>query len=725
MVLFMSDWGREGALPDYTTKNTSFIVLASYYKSMGIRNHAFMLALVDKSLKGVDPHDPNLSLEVLGKIAKEQTINPWYWFREVARVPSIGGGNPGYLIANRGVIAALWCYFNHVTAYLVQPRQTGKSLAMELLIVYLCEVGCRKTKIGLLTRSERLRTSTLEKIKETDSCLPAALNFQRKDDARNTFRYTVNALGNRFTAYLPSGSEKTADALGRGFTMSNVFGDEIPFCSNAHITIPTLLPTAIAARNEAKKNGGFYGILFLTTAGNRRTKEGAYMYNKQASAARWSEVFFDTEDAEDLEKVTRANSRGTTLRGDGVFEISITMDHRQLGKTDDWLIDAAEVTGSTGDQLRMDYFNEWVAGSSEHPLSPALQAKINAVKRNVMYSDVSKTAGYIIRWYVPQNEINKRMNKNTIITVDSSDSSGGDDIALIISDTETGEVLGTGTFNYTSINKWSKWLFGLLMRFPKTVLCVEKKSSGMAVMDTVVDMLIEMKINPFKRLFNMVVNNYKSNPKLYLEMEGAVARGDITNFYHKHKKHFGFNTSAFGITSRNALYGNLKEAVTLTGHLIADSELKGQLLDLVEHNNRIDHTSDGSDDLVIAWLLAYWVMTQGSNLSYYGLDPLVILRRVPIEISVEVEEDPTALAHALRQEQLKDEIIKLKRKFNEVKDPAMRYALKRKIVSYAKQIDTDVMSMEFQPEQVLQSLKDDKMLKRDSTASKSVNTFGW
>ena len=725
MILFFNDWGKyQGARPDYETKNKSFIQLASYYKSMGVKNHAFMLALYDQSLRGVDPHDPNLSLNVLGKIAKEQTLNPWYWFREVCRVPSIGGGEAGFLKANRGIIAALWCYFNHTTAYLIQPRQTGKSLAMELLVIYLSEVGCRKTKIGLLTRSEKLRVSTLEKIKEADKALPPALNFQGKSDARNTFKYTVNALKNSFTALLPSGSEKTADALGRGFTMGNVFGDEIPFCPNAHITIPTLLPASIAARNAIKKLGGFYGILFLTTAGNRRTKEGAYMFNRQSNAASWTEMFLDADNEEELEKIVRGNSRGTTLRGDGINEITITMNHRQLGKTDEWLIDAAEITGSTGDQLKMDYFNQWVAGSSEHPLSPALQAKISEVKKTVAYSDLDKTSGYVIRWYIEQDKIKARMAKNVLISVDSSDAGGGDDIALSIVDTETGEVLGAGNFNYTSIHLWSKWLYALLMRFKGATLIVEKKSSGGSIMDTVVDLLVESGENPFKRVFNMVVNNYRSDPKLFLEMEGAWSTNKITAFYHKHKKHFGFNTSGAGITSRSALYGNLKEAVTLTGHLINDDTLKNQILNLITKNNRVDHKPDEHDDSVISWLLSYWVMTSATNVKYYGIDALSILRRVPIEPSKIVDEDPSAVAHKQRQKDIKDEIQRLKKYFGTITDPAMKYAIQNKIVAYAKQIDSTDNDIDYQPEQVLQSLREQKQLTVDKKRNR-IRSFGW
>ena len=50
-VLFKKDWAEQGALPDWTTKNQSFIELAGLYREMGVENYAFILALHDQGLK--------------------------------------------------------------------------------------------------------------------------------------------------------------------------------------------------------------------------------------------------------------------------------------------------------------------------------------------------------------------------------------------------------------------------------------------------------------------------------------------------------------------------------------------------------------------------------------------------------------------------------------------------------------------------------------------------
>ena len=92
MILFLEDWQKyPTAIIDYETKNKSFVRQAAVYRLMGVQNHAFLLALINPRLQGVDPHDPNLTLEQQMEVAIECRINPWYFFREVARAPGMAG----------------------------------------------------------------------------------------------------------------------------------------------------------------------------------------------------------------------------------------------------------------------------------------------------------------------------------------------------------------------------------------------------------------------------------------------------------------------------------------------------------------------------------------------------------------------------------------------------------------------------------------------------------
>ena len=58
-----------------STNNKSFVLMHQYLKSIGIKNNKFMLALLDKDLAGVDPHDPKLNQFMKQKILRECMAN--------------------------------------------------------------------------------------------------------------------------------------------------------------------------------------------------------------------------------------------------------------------------------------------------------------------------------------------------------------------------------------------------------------------------------------------------------------------------------------------------------------------------------------------------------------------------------------------------------------------------------------------------------------------------
>ena len=170
MILFYEDWQKyPTAKPHLTTKAESYLELAKIYKAMGIENHMFHLALVDQSLEFVDPHSDDLTLEQMAAITVECKINPWYFFREVARVPAGSGADAAPLQANRANIAAFWCFFNHATIFLIQPRQTGKSISIDELVTLLMNILCKGTDINLLTKDEVLRQNNVKRLKDVES----------------------------------------------------------------------------------------------------------------------------------------------------------------------------------------------------------------------------------------------------------------------------------------------------------------------------------------------------------------------------------------------------------------------------------------------------------------------------------------------------------------------------------------------------------------------------
>ena len=72
-----------------TTTNKSFLAMHNLLKDLNITNNKFFLRIYDKKLIDIDPFSENLTYEQKARILKEIKINPWYFIREIIRIPRI------------------------------------------------------------------------------------------------------------------------------------------------------------------------------------------------------------------------------------------------------------------------------------------------------------------------------------------------------------------------------------------------------------------------------------------------------------------------------------------------------------------------------------------------------------------------------------------------------------------------------------------------------------
>ncbi len=189
MILFLEDWDLEenvSAIVHTQTTNQSFLDLSVLLRTMGVANHTYFLALHDPSLIGVDPFSPDLSQEQIVAIVQECKINPWYFFREIARGPAASGSEPIRFRMNRANLALIWLFFNHITTMLIQARQTGKSFSTDILMTALMSVGVMNTKFNLLTKDDGLRVANVTRLKDIYQELPYYLQLKDRGDTSLT-----------------------------------------------------------------------------------------------------------------------------------------------------------------------------------------------------------------------------------------------------------------------------------------------------------------------------------------------------------------------------------------------------------------------------------------------------------------------------------------------------------------------------------------------------------
>ena len=639
MVLYLEDWLRyPSAKPNYDTKNESYLKLAGTYYAMGVKNYAFMLALHDQSLKDVDPFSPFLTELEMVKIGIECKINPWYYFREIAKVPARSGSDAVPLLANRGNIALYWCFFNHVMTYLVQIRQTGKSISTDVLDSYLLNIRCRGTTINLLTKDDALRSENIQRLKDIIDEMPFYLKQRSKKDLDNTELINISSLGNWYKAHLPQKAKKFALNTGRGMSSPIFRVDEGPFQANIEISLPAALAAGVAMRNKARANNEPYGTTLTTTAGKKDDPDGRYFYQQICAAAEWTEKFFDAKDATELEVMIRAVSRGLKEKmrvGDevirGEFAVNITMNHRQLGYDDAWLLTALEETKSVGDAADRDFFNRWTSGSLSSPLSIQQMEVIRGSQKEPLYVEDCKIGSFRVpcRWYIPKDSIDMYMAKNSsILSADTSDGAGGDDISLSLTDVKTGMLIASFNVNQVNLLAFSEWVCERwIIQCPNVTLIPERRSSAIALIDHLLLILPDRGIDPFKRIFNRIVNDPDENKTAFEEIKLPLSRRPH-DIYVRYKKAFGWATSGGGMTSRSDLYSTtLISAARNCGHLVNDKTTIDQILSLETRNGRVDHAPGEHDDAVIGWLLGHWMLTKAKNLLHYGIQVTDILSR--------------------------------------------------------------------------------------------------
>ena len=639
MVLYLEDWLRyPSAKPNYDTKNESYLKLAGTYYAMGVKNYAFMLALHDQSLKDVDPFSPFLTELEMVKIGIECKINPWYYFREIAKVPARSGSDAVPLLANRGNIALYWCFFNHVMTYLVQIRQTGKSISTDVLDSYLLNIRCRGTTINLLTKDDALRSENIQRLKDIIDEMPFYLKQRSKKDLDNTELINISSLGNWYKAHLPQKAKKFALNTGRGMSSPIFRVDEGPFQANIEISLPAALAAGVAMRNKARANNEPYGTTLTTTAGKKDDPDGRYFYQQICAAAEWTEKFFDAKDATELEVMIRAVSRGLKEKmrvGDevirGEFAVNITMNHRQLGYDDAWLLTALEETKSVGDAADRDFFNRWTSGSLSSPLSIQQMEIIRGSQKEPLYVEDCKIGSFRVpcRWYIPKDSVEMYMAKNSsILSADTSDGAGGDDISLSLTDVKTGMLIASFNVNQVNLLAFSEWVCERwIIQCPNVTLIPERRSSAIALIDHLLLILPDRGIDPFKRIFNRIVNDPDENKTAYEEIKLPLSRRPH-DIYVRYKKAFGWATSGGGMTSRSDLYSTtLISAARNCGHMVNDKTTIDQILSLETRNGRVDHAPGEHDDAVIGWLLGHWMLTKAKNLLHYGIQVTDILSR--------------------------------------------------------------------------------------------------
>lgn len=263
---------------DIHTTNISFIQTSKDLKTLGVSNNKFFLKLYDPSLIGVDPYSSSLTQDQMKRIIIETMRNPWYYLRELARIPEQGGavvpGGGTRFQLHRGNLAAIYCYLHNINLYFVIPRQCGKTQSMVAVLNWTYMFGTSNSEMSFINKTQNDANDNLKRLKAQKELLPEFMQqkYQFIDGevkaakGMNNVQTMSNPInGNRIVTKPKATTIDTAENIGRGNTSPIQFFDEVEFTNYIGIISKAAGPAYVQAAKNAAKNGAPYCRIYITT----------------------------------------------------------------------------------------------------------------------------------------------------------------------------------------------------------------------------------------------------------------------------------------------------------------------------------------------------------------------------------------------------------------------------------------------------------------------------
>ena len=260
---------------DLGTPNKSFLQLAKDLKTVGVKNYYFALQIYDYSLANVDPHacdkdgHTTLSRDQISRVLTECARNPWYFLREVVRIPDQGGTSVPYK-ANRGNIAQAWCIYRGIDSWLCLPRQQGKTQSALAFQVWMYIFGTSNSTFIFINKDGDNAKTNLKRMQDIIDLLPEYMRCEsilseegkRVKAKQNATEIGNPVNGNNVIIKPKATSYDSALSIARGLTAPILHFDEPEFTNHIKTIVSNSVSTFETAASNAKRNHAMFGRIF-------------------------------------------------------------------------------------------------------------------------------------------------------------------------------------------------------------------------------------------------------------------------------------------------------------------------------------------------------------------------------------------------------------------------------------------------------------------------------
>ena len=624
-----------------STTNKSFLEVSNYLKETGIGNYRFMLVLLDPDLARIDPHDPSLNSIMKQKVLRECIYNPWYFFREVVRIPDSGQKTGVKFELTRGNLALLFCLMMNLNIFLEQPRQTGKTISSLAWYLYLFNFGTANAEMTFLNKKFEDSKLNLQRIKDIRELLPSYLVMDQafgpdgvKVKGKNnveTMQHPVN--NNRIKTVASARNKVAAASLMRGRTTPLIYIDEYGFIQYNTIIYTNMVPAFNTASNNARRNGTPYGMLITTTPGMLTTDEGVEAFNLKEAATPFSERWYDLS-KEQIQNIIETNTNSTF--------VYIKYTYQQLGKTEQWFKKLCMDMNKKWDDIRREVLLEW-SNSSEN--SPFRAEDLDTIK-----GLLRQPINTILLFNKYELKIFERFNIQypPIIGVDVSGGYQRDSSAITVVDSYSTRVVAELNSNFISTPELAMVIHHIVSQWlPNAVVNIER-NGGFG--SSVIARLLQTSIK--KNLF------YTIKDKV---VEERIMGSAIHKRTQKTKVYGSDSTKA----EREELVEILRDRVEYHKDKIISPTIYEELCGMeVKKNGKVEHSSNTHDDQVFSWLWALYVYYKGGDLmNNWGITRRVLRTDADLEEAVtdirEPQSDMTQTLDISDNEEINEQLEEL------------------------------------------------------------------
>lgn len=588
----------------WKTTNQSFIELHKDLKSLGIENNKFFLALYDKELDGVNPYSPFLPLEMQARIFRECVINPWYWLREIARVPEDGkpiapGGGTQFHI-DRNSVATWYLFLNGIDHFSSKPRQCGKTVDAIAKVNYAYHFGALSASITFGNKDSTLNKMNLSRLKAQRDLLPLWLQMKISIDMdslkiqKGTENVTSmkNPITKNTIILLPTANtEARADGLGRGFTSSIQFWDEFEWMPFNTRIIDTSVFAYNTASDNAKKNMSLYGRIFTSTPGNLDSRDGqsadSFIRGDENSRPmlQWKDKMLDMPINKLIEQVTSKSYNGIVFVEHG---------WKALKKSNEWYEKACRGVRYNAEQIAREINLMRLRGTSKSPFRRTdIMALINNIREPIDSVDYSDNSCPIYFY--------EKLDRRTryIMSIDPAEGLSGDNMAMVLINPYTEHIAAEFKSPYMHQGKMGRMVVNFMRKFCPKCLIVVENNRGRELIHALQD-------SPYADRLWYDID----------KLEGKDMANDTNES--KTQRALGFNTSP---KSRPLLYNLLEYMVAEENEKIYGKGVVDDICALEKNpvTGKISAAQGKHDDMIMAYLIGLYVFRNSSNLEDWGL----------------------------------------------------------------------------------------------------------